>query len=156
MHSNLLDLYSLHSFLSLAFDFSELGNEILDAGSMHFHPDESQQTWCGWFVRWHPLLEVFRSGPAHSSHTCWLQKASGSWLGLISHYRRNRVPLVAQWGRIHLLMQETWVLSMGWEGPLEEGMATHCGALVWKTLWTEEPGGLRSPRGCKAMDTMQQ
>ena len=28
--------------------------------------------------------------------------------------------------------------------PLEEEMATHCSILAWKTLWTEEPGGLQS------------
>ena len=39
-------------------------------------------------------------------------------------------------------MQEPWVWSLGWEGPLEEGMATHCSILAWRTPWTEEPGGL--------------
>ena len=28
-------------------------------------------------------------------------------------------------------MQETWVLSLGWEDPLEEGLATHSSILVW-------------------------
>ena len=27
--------------------------------------------------------------------------------------------------------QEMWVLSLGWEGPLKEGMATHSGILAW-------------------------
>ena len=39
-------------------------------------------------------------------------------------------------------MQETWVQSLDWEDPLEKGMATHSGILVWKIPWTEEPGGL--------------
>ena len=30
-------------------------------------------------------------------------------------------------------MQETWVLSLGWEDPLEEGMATHSSILAWRT-----------------------
>ena len=34
------------------------------------------------------------------------------------------------------------VQSLDWEDPLEEGMATHSSVLAWKTLWTEEPGGL--------------
>ena len=34
--------------------------------------------------------------------------------------------------------------SMGWEDPLEMGMATHSSILAWRILWTEEPGGLRS------------
>ena len=30
-------------------------------------------------------------------------------------------------------MQETWVRSLGWEDPLEEGMATHTSILAWRT-----------------------
>ena len=30
------------------------------------------------------------------------------------------------------------------EDPLEDGMATHSSILVWRNLWTEEPGGLES------------
>ena len=41
-------------------------------------------------------------------------------------------------------MQETWVLSLGWEDPLEKGMATHSSILAWRSPWTEEPGGLQS------------
>ena len=29
-------------------------------------------------------------------------------------------------------MLETWVRSLGWEDPLEEGMATHSSMLAWK------------------------
>ena len=32
-------------------------------------------------------------------------------------------------------MQETWVLSLGWEGPLEKGMATHSSILAWRIPW---------------------
>ena len=32
--------------------------------------------------------------------------------------------------------------SLGWEDPLKEEMATHSSILVWRLLWTEEPGGL--------------
>ena len=41
-------------------------------------------------------------------------------------------------------MQETQVQSLGWEDPLEEGMATHPSFLAWSIPWTEEPGGLES------------
>ena len=41
-------------------------------------------------------------------------------------------------------IQETWVQSLGWEDALEEEMATHSSSVAWKTLWTEEPGGLQS------------
>ena len=41
-------------------------------------------------------------------------------------------------------MQENQVQSLGWEDPLEKGMATHFSILAWKIPWTEEPGGLQS------------
>ena len=41
-------------------------------------------------------------------------------------------------------MQETWVQSLGWEDPLEEGMAIHASILAWRIPWTKEPGGLQS------------
>ena len=53
---------------------------------------------------------------------------------------------VAQWQRICLTMQETWVRSLGQEDPLEEERATHCSMLAWKIPWTEEPGGLQCMR----------
>ena len=34
--------------------------------------------------------------------------------------------------------------SLGWENPLEEGVATHASILAWKIPWAEEPGGLPS------------
>ena len=43
-------------------------------------------------------------------------------------------------------VQETQVQSLGWEDPLEEGMATHSSILAWKIPWTEEPRGLQSMR----------
>ena len=39
---------------------------------------------------------------------------------------------------------ETWVPSLGWEDPLEEGMATHSGILAWRIPWTEEAAELQS------------
>ena len=39
-------------------------------------------------------------------------------------------------------MQETQVQSLGWEYPLEKGMATHSSILVWRIPWTEESGEL--------------
>ncbi|CAI9171679.1 unnamed protein product [Rangifer tarandus platyrhynchus] len=41
-------------------------------------------------------------------------------------------------------MRETRVRSLGWEDPLEKGMATHSSTLAWKIPWTEEPGRLQS------------
>ena len=39
---------------------------------------------------------------------------------------------------------ETWVWSLGWKDPLEEGMATHYSILAWRIPWREEPGRLQS------------
>ena len=33
---------------------------------------------------------------------------------------------------------------LGWERPLEKGMATHSSILAWRILCTEDPGGLQS------------
>ena len=41
-------------------------------------------------------------------------------------------------------MQETLVQSLGWEDPMEKGMATHSSILAWKIQWIEEPGRLTS------------
>ena len=41
-------------------------------------------------------------------------------------------------------MWETSVQSLGWEDPLEKGMATHSSFLAWRIPWTEEPGRLQS------------
>ena len=39
---------------------------------------------------------------------------------------------------------ETWIQSLGWKDPLEEGITTHSSSLAWRIPWTEEPGGLQS------------
>ena len=36
------------------------------------------------------------------------------------------------------------IQSLGWEDPLEKGIATHSNSLAWRIPWTEEPGGLQS------------
>ena len=38
------------------------------------------------------------------------------------------------------------VPSLGWEDPLEEGLATHSHILAWRIPWTQEPGGLQRVR----------
>ena len=37
-----------------------------------------------------------------------------------------------------------WVPSLGWEDPLEEGIAIHSRTLAWRIPWIEESGGLQS------------
>ena len=42
------------------------------------------------------------------------------------------------------VMQEPWVQPLDWEDTLEDGKETHSGILAWRSLLTEEPGGLQS------------
>ena len=55
-----------------------------------------------------------------------------------------RASLVAQIVKKSPAMQETRVLSLGWEDPLEKRMVTQSSILAWRTAWMEEPGGLQS------------
>ena len=52
--------------------------------------------------------------------------------------------LVAQTVKHLPAMWKTRVQSLGWENPLEMGMATHSSILAWEIPWTEEPGRLQS------------
>ena len=56
-----------------------------------------------------------------------------------------------------LIIQETWVRSLGQEVALEKGMATHSSLLAWRIPWTEKPGELGSPHAeVTESDTMRQ
>ena len=52
--------------------------------------------------------------------------------------------LVTQMVKNPPAMQETWIWSLGWEDPLEKGMAAHSSILAWKIPWTEEPSSQQS------------
>ena len=54
--------------------------------------------------------------------------------------------LVVQMGKNPTAVRETWVQSLGWADPLEEGKAPHSRVLAWRIPWTEEPGGIQSMR----------
>ena len=58
-----------------------------------------------------------------------------SWASLVSQLVKN-LPA----------MQETWVPSLGWEDPLEDGMATQSSILVW-TLAMDREAWLATVRG---------
>ena len=69
-----------------------------------------------------------------------------SWVRNIP-WRRGRLPasvFMAQMVKCLPAMQETWVQSLGWEDPLEEGMATYSSILAWGIRKDREPGGLES------------
>ena len=52
------------------------------------------------------------------------------YFGIGGPKMRERTSLVAQTVKNLLSMHETWVQSLGWEDPLEEGMATHSSILA--------------------------
>ena len=81
-----------------------------------------------------------------------LEKSPGGEHGNPLQY--SWASLLAQMVRNLPAMQETWVQSLGWEDPLEKGMATHSNVLVWRIPWTEEPGRLQFV-GCKELDTTE-
>ena len=47
-------------------------------------------------------------------------------------YSNMWASLVAQMVKIPPAMQESWVQSLGWEDPLEKGMAIHSSILAWR------------------------
>ena len=51
-------------------------------------------------------------------------------------------------------VQETQVQSLGWEDPLEKGMAVHSSVLAWRIPWTNEPGEQQSMRSQES-DTIE-
>ena len=59
-------------------------------------------------------------------------------------YYKSRASLVAQWIKNPPAIQEAQIQSLGWEYPLEKGMATHSSLPAWEIPWTEESGGLQS------------
>ena len=72
-------------------------------------------------------------------------------------WRRDRFPTPVFLGlpggsdaKYLLAIQETWVQSLGWDDPLEKGMATHSSVPAWRIPWTGEPRGLRSMRSQRA------
>ena len=51
--------------------------------------------------------------------------------------------LVAQLVKNPPAIRETWIRSLGWEDPLEKGMAIHSSILAWRIPWTAQFMGLK-------------
>ena len=66
-----------------------------------------------------------------------------------------RTSVVTQRIKNLLAVQETGVWSLGWEDPLEKGMATYSSILAGRIPWTEEPGRLQSMGSQKSDITKQ-
>ena len=59
-----------------------------------------------------------------------LGRSPGEGIGYLLQY--SWASLVAQMVKDLPAMWETWVQSLGWEDPLEKGMATHSSILAWR------------------------
>ena len=66
------------------------------------------------------------------------------WMAMLLIFKINFACLVAQMAKNLPAMQEIWLQFLGWEDPLEKGMAPHSSILAWRIPWTEESGGLQS------------
>ena len=67
--------------------------------------------------------------------------------GIVYSLQYSWASLMAQTVKNTPALQETWVPSLGWEDPLEQGKATHSSVLTWKIPWTEEPARLHTIHG---------
>ena len=56
---------------------------------------------------------------------CICRNCIGLWASLVAQLVKNPPG-----------MWDTWVPSLGWEDPLETGMATHASILAWRIPWT--------------------
>ena len=65
---------------------------------------------------------------------------------ICNHVLGLRMSLAAQLVKNPLAMQETWVQSLGWEDPVEKGMATHSIILAWRIPWTVQSMGYQRVR----------
>ena len=65
-----------------------------------------------------------------------LGRSPGEGIGYPLQY--SWASLMAQMVKNPLAVQETWVLSLSWEDPLEEGMATHSSILAWRVPMDRE------------------
>ena len=94
---------------------------------------------------YHPLLPS-RRRCLRQSLICqsprWEIIVLGSTLS--TSHTAYKASLVAQMVKNLPAMRETWFQSLGWEDPLEEGMAIHSSILAWRPPWTEKPDGLQS------------
>ena len=61
-----------------------------------------------------------------------LGRSPGDRIGYPLQY--SWASLVAQMVKNPHAMQETWIQSLGWEDPLEKGMAIHSSILAWRIL----------------------
>ena len=83
-----------------------------------------------------------------------LGRSAGEGTGYSLQYSWS--PPVAQKVKNPPAMWETWFQSLGWEDPLEKGMAIHSSILAWRIPMDRGAWWAYSPWGCKELDTTEQ
>ena len=100
----------------------------------------SNKNWCANFVNKGSQMHSRKDkGKTSRLADLWIGTVSKSLLGYTLQYSWGS--LVAQLVKNPPAVQKAWVQSLGWEYPLEEGMATHSSILAWRIPCTEESGG---------------
>jgi len=87
----------------------------------------------------HNQIGCFPGGSVSKESAC--NAGDSSWIPGMGRSPRKRIDYLLQYSWASLVAQtvknppaiwETWVWSLGWEDPLEKGMATHSGILAWR------------------------
>ena len=78
--------------------------------------------------------EVFPSRGAAEGSIPGSGRHPGEGIGYLLQY--SWASLEAQLVKNLPAMRETWIRSLGWEGPVEKGKATHSSILAWRIAWT--------------------
>ena len=80
-----------------------------------------------------PVSSAGKESTCNAGNPCLIHESGrtpGEGIGYLFQYSWNI--LVFQMVKNLPAMWETWVRSLGWEDPLEEGMATHSSTLAWR------------------------
>ena len=93
--------------------------------------------WYGW------MASLIRCTWVWASSGCWLWTGMHAKPDMLQRGVAESKTRFSDWNELNW-MQETWVQSLGWEDPLEEGMTTHPSIPTWRIPWTGEPGRLQS------------
>ena len=140
----------------MGFPGSSVGKEsAFNAGEPSWIPESGRSSGEG--IGYSPVFLSFTCGSAGKESTCNVGDPSsipgsgrspGEGIGCPPQY--SWAFLVAQVVKNLSAMRETWVRSLGWEDPLEEGMATHSSILAWRipldrgTWWATVHGVAKS------------
>ena len=87
---------------------------------------------------------VFLPGEPHGQRSLAAYSPWGHKESDMTNHSTSWASLVVQMAKESPAVWETWIWSLGWEDPLEKGMAAHSSILAWRIPWTEEPGRLQS------------